>query len=79
MNQSIVTPPYKRCARSFFLALCLLQSASYAYASEDLITIEQRAGQGNTAALSALGFSYCQGKGLAQDDKAESHQGGKSK
>jgi hypothetical protein len=47
----------------------LLQSVSYAYASENLITIQQRAEQGNAAAQYNLGVNYYLGKGVAQDDK----------
>ena len=41
VGQSIVGSYWKCHARSFFLGLCLLQSASYAHASQDLATAEQ--------------------------------------
>ena len=67
MSQSTVTPPYKRYVRSFFLTLCLLQSASYACASEDLKTTQRMAEQGNAQAQLFLGVSYANGRGVAQD------------
>ena len=51
-------PPYKHYAQSLFLAICLLQSASYACASHDLIDAQ---------AQLKLGVSYEQGRGVAKD------------
>lgn len=59
--------PSERYARSFLLALCLLQSGSYVYASDDLNAIQQSAKQGDAGAQSNLGFRYATGQGVAQD------------
>ena len=69
MSQSTQSPSYQRYARSFFLALCLLQWVSYVYAFEDLTTTQQRAEQGDAEAQYNLGVRYHFGEGVAQDDQ----------
>lgn len=69
MNQSTVAPPYKRYARSFFLAFCLLQSASYACASQDLTEMRRLAEQGDAVAQVNLGSAYYMGHGVPQNYK----------
>jgi TPR repeat protein len=55
------SPSFKSYARTLFLALCLLQSASYAYASQDLTDIRRMAEQGNADAQFSLAVAYDQG------------------
>lgn len=69
MNQSTVAPPYKRYARSFFLAFCLLQSASYACASQDMTEMRRLAEQGDAVAQADLGSAYYMGHGVPQNYK----------
>ena len=67
MNQTTVVPTYKRYLQSFFLALCLFQAASYAWASQDLTEVRRMAEQGDVEAQSKLGTMYSQGEGFPKD------------
>ncbi|MFP3677266.1 TonB family protein [Pseudomonas sp. SIMBA_041] len=65
--QSKTAPLFKRFARSFFLALCLLQSASYVCASPDMIKMRQLAEKGDAEAQAKLGSAYYLGDGVPQN------------
>ncbi|WP_315985027.1 tetratricopeptide repeat protein [Pseudomonas arsenicoxydans] len=67
MNQSTVVRRFKRYPRSFFLAFCLLQSAGYACASQDMTEVRNRAEQGDAGAQYLLGNCYEEGVGVTQD------------
>jgi TPR repeat protein len=63
------TPFYKRFAGSFVLAVCLLQSASYVDAAQDLNEVRKMAEQGDAEAQFTLGQMYDSGDGVAQNYK----------
>lgn len=67
INKLTVVNRGKGYACSVFLALVLLQSASYAYADQDLTEIRRMAEQGDPAAQNDLGYHYDLGTGVAQD------------
>jgi TPR repeat protein len=59
----------KRFAGSFILAVCLLQTASYAYAEQDLTEIRKMAENGDAKAQLSLAAKYEKGEGVAQNYK----------
>lgn len=63
------TPFYKRFTGSIFLAICLLQSASYAYAEKDWAEIRTKAEQGDAKSQLSLASRYEDGDGVVQNYK----------
>ena len=61
--------PCKRFASSFFFACCLLQPATYSYASEDITDYQRKAEAGDVKAQLILAISYTEGEGVAKDSK----------
>ena len=62
-----VKKQFKCYAYSLFLVLGLLQSPSYAHASQDLTTIQRMADHGDATAQFRLGVSYAMGENVVQD------------